>query len=110
MKTKQPVYNGYNEEWLTGSQLKEKFKNHYLTIGRHHADILDISIPDYLEIKQIQENTEYRVFLNSVFCRIMSADTDKELVFFGHHPVSTEESPREIEKICSLCGVPMQWK
>ena len=63
MQEKKPVYNGYEERYLSGVELKELFKDHYYATGRHHSVILGLSIPDFLELKGISDSKEYRIFV-----------------------------------------------
>ena len=89
MQEKKPVYNGYEERYLSGAELKDLFKDHYYATGRHHSVILGLSIPDFLELKGISDSKEYRIFINKFFCRVMNADTDGLIVFFGHNALDS---------------------
>lgn len=40
MQEKKPIYNGYEERYLKGAELKELLKEHYYATGRHHSVIL----------------------------------------------------------------------
>ena len=39
MHEKKPVYNGYEEKYMTGREIKEYFKDAYERFGRHHSKI-----------------------------------------------------------------------
>lgn len=107
-KTK--VYNGYEEMFLTGAALKERFHKEFYATGRHHDDITAIKIPDYLELKGIVEEQQYRIFVNDYFCRVMDAETDKPKCFFAHaKPERIELLPgyslEGMKPICPDCGM-----
>lgn len=115
MREKKPVYNGYDEQYLTGAELKQLLKGHYYTTGRHHSVVLGISISDYLELIGIIDSREYRIFINDCFCRVMHGDTDRLICFFGHTDLvqrtqSNGLCENPLEKICSVCGAPMNFK
>lgn len=115
MQEKKPVYNGYEELYLSGAELKELFKDHYYATGRHHSVILGISIPDFLEMKGISDSKEYRIFINKFFCRVMNANTDGLIVFFGHNELGSIKSTVDVKtiqlaKTCPVCGAPMKFK
>ena len=83
--------------------------------GRHHSVILGISIPDYLERKDIFDEKEYRIFINDHFCRVMNADTDGLIVFFGHQPMDRiqlriDPDTVQLSKNCPICGASMKFK
>ncbi len=65
MGSRIPVYNGYEERYLTGAELKTLFHDSYYTSGRHHSVVLGLSIPDYLDIYGIDNHKTYRIFVNS---------------------------------------------
>lgn len=115
MGQRRAVYNGYEEKYITGAELKQLFESCYFTGKRHHSTVLGISIPDYLDIMGVDPNKTYRVFLNEFFCKIMKEDTDGEICFFGY--VATEGIKTsidlldiEVPKVCSVCGAPMLFK
>jgi len=115
VQEKKPVYNGYEERYLNGAELKDLLKDHYYATGRHHSVILGISIPDYLELKGVLDSKEYRIFINKFFCRVMNADTDGLIVFFGHNALDSikptvDPATIQLEKTCPLCGAPMKFK
>ena len=115
MQEKKTVYDGYEERYLNGAELKDLLKNHYYATGRHHSVILGISIPDYLELKGVSDLKEYRIFINKFFCRVMKADTDSLIVFFGHNTLDSvkptvDPAMIQLDKTCSLCGAPMKFK
>ena len=115
MSEKKPVYNGYDEQYVNGVKLKEIFKEHYYSTRRHHAVVLGISIPDYLELIDIKDTTEYRIFINEHFCKVLDINTDKEITFFGHTTLSKVKlskniSDVQLDKICPDCGSAMKFK
>ena len=113
MVEKKPVYNGYEERYLSGEELKNLFVGHYYATGRHHSVILGLTIPDYLSFLQIEDTKEYRIFINEYFCRIMDATTDHLIVFFGYSATekinfSIDPTSVNIQKICPVCGAQMK--
>ena len=115
MTEKKPVYNGYEERYLNGAELKETFENQYYCNGRHHSVILGITVPDYLELLGISDDAKYRIFINDYFCRVMREDNDNLICFFAHSLASRGELCKnldevQIEKVCPLCGSPMKFK
>jgi hypothetical protein len=115
MNEKKPVYNGYEERYLTGAELKNLFSEKYFATGKHHSVILGISIPEYLYFLGISDKTTYRIFINKFFCRIMNGNTDKLISFFGYNAldhIRLSINPKNIhlEKTCSVCGAPMQFR
>ena len=115
MTDKLPVYNGYEEKYLTGAEMKSMFCDSYYTSGRHHSVVLGLSIPDYLDIYGIEDHKTYRIFINNVFCRIADGETDQKITFFGHikrnrikYPNSNE--PIKADIICPKCGGEMKLK
>lgn len=115
MREKRPVYNGYEEQYITGAELKNLFTEQYLTDGRHHSVILGISIKEYLNLLKIEDLKTYRIFINQYFCRVMKVDTDGLVTFFGHTPVDHVKlsiNPEDIhlEMKCPECGAPMMFK
>lgn len=110
---KREVYNGYKEAYMTGAELKDAFPHEYYVSGRHHQDIYAITIKDYLELShKIKDDIQYRVFYNDDFCKVMSSKTDKEVLFFSHSHVPSDDGsvnicvPRE----CPICGSPTVFK
>lgn len=115
MKEKRPVYNGYQEQYLTGAELKVLFPGEYLATGPHHADVLGISIEDYLCAIKIDDAKTYRIFINHAFCKVMKGDTDGEVAFFGHTPLEKTKLYKNLEDIhlekqCPECGNLMEFK
>ena len=91
------------------------FNNRYYATGRHHSAILGISIPDYLDLIGIDDNSKYRIFVNNNFCRVMKEDTDALISFFGHEALdkiklSIDPIGVQIDKICPICGNTMEFK
>ena len=115
MYEKRPVYNGYEERYVTGAELKDLFKEQYLSGGRHHSVVLGISITEYLYLLRIDDSKSYRIFINDFFCRVMKGDTDGLVTFFSHVPVDNIKisiNPEEVhlEMECADCGAPMKFK
>lgn len=115
MREKKPVYNGYEERYVTGEELSKLFEGRYLTTGRHHSAVLGLPIPDYLWFLGIDEQKTYRIFINQSFCRLMRGDTDGLISFFGHTPlndVKLSVNPEDIQlhRYCPVCGAPTQFK
>lgn len=109
MGEKKPVYNGYEERYLTGLELKNNFENRYYATGRHHSVILGITISDYLCLIRINDTKLYRIFINNYFCRVMDGETDKLISFFGHSSLDNIKTrvnlnSIEIKKVCPICG------
>ncbi len=112
---KTEVYDGYEEKYLTGTALKNMFADAYIADGKHHMEIKNLSVVDYLEFIGIKDDEEYRIFVNDLFCRIMRNDDDKLVCFFGHNNlehVKLIKNPSDfiIEKICPECGSNMKYK
>ena len=106
---KTPVYNGYEEKYLSGLELKNSFNGEYYTSGKHHSVVMGISIKDYLTCLNIDDNKQYRIFTNEYFCRVMDSETDELIDFFSHtdlQKVKLNHHPDEItiETICPDCG------
>ena len=115
MKEKKKVYNGYEEQYVTGNKLLELFKDKYLTGRRHHSAVLGLSIPDYLLLLGINEENIYRIFINQFFCRVMESDTDHLISFFGYtnlDDVKLSLRPQDIQlyRYCPLCHSTMKFK
>lgn len=115
MVEKKPVYNGYEEKYLTGIELKKHFKNKYYSTGRHHSIILGITISDYLCLIEISDTKTYRIFINDFFCRVMDGENDKLISFFGYsslNNVRTNINPNTIEtkKVCPLCHAKLKFR
>ena len=115
MAEKKPVYNGYEERYLSGAELKNLFAGHYYATGRHHSVILGLTIPDYLDFLKIEDSKRYRIFVNEHFCRVMDDVTDRLITFFGHNATekiyfSMDLKTVENQKTCPLCGAQMKFK
>ncbi len=115
MAEKKPVYNGYNEKYIIGSQLKATFENKYYATGRHHSVILGITIPEYLRLINIDNAQTYRIFINDYFCRIMDGETDKLIAFFGYSSldnikISTDPQSIKLEFTCPNCGANLKFR
>lgn len=81
--TKRDVYNGYQEAYMTGLQIKEFLSNAYVTFGRHHSMISSTKI-DFNRYPKIKDTTTYRVFFNDDFIKIMNSETDANIYFIGY--------------------------
>lgn len=110
MLDKKPVYYGYCEQYISGLELKKLFKNKYYTTGKHHSDILGISITEYFYFIGINDSKIYRIFINEYFCRVMNGETDKFICFFGysdihileHKTFNIKKIVRSVEENCDL--------
>lgn len=110
---KRPVYNGYEERYVTGAELKELFPGEYLSTKGRSPTVFGILISDYLCYLGIDDLKNYRVFINHAYCKIMKADTDGGVCFFGHTSLEyvklsskPEYRPENIHlgKNCPECG------
>ncbi len=86
---KRDVYNGYEEKFLTGNEIKVLFSNSYECFGKHHSQISSHKLDFSKFFRRIQAETTYRVFLNENFCMILDNESDVKLYFFGY----TNEKP-----------------
>jgi hypothetical protein len=84
MKGKTKVYNGYEEYFMTGQEIKEHFKGCYETFGRHHEKVSSHQINFNTYYKNIKDSVTYRLFMNDFFCRVMDGETDKQVYFFSY--------------------------
>ena len=114
MQTKRPVYNGYMEAYVSGKELKDMFCDEYVSNGRHHAVVLGIKIPNYLDLLDIDDEIKYRIFHNDAFCLVLDSETDKEITFFAHNKkekitlYSTQSfNNPTLNTICPECGSKM---
>ena len=87
--TKREVYNGYDEKFLTGNQIRDLFANSYECFGKHHSQVSSHRIDFSKFFSRIKSETTYRIFLNDIFCMILDNDSDAKLYFFGY----TNEKP-----------------
>ena len=113
MSEKKPVYHGYKELYLSGSELRNAFSEKYLSTGRHHSVVVGISIPEYLKLIGIKDDGKYRIFVNVYFCKIMDAETDAEIDFFGHTTLKNGNTKADVTKIqmqCPKCGAKMKFR
>ena len=106
-KGKKPVYNGYEEEYLSGADLKEKFVGSFYTGGRHHESIFTLPIPVLLDLVGVEDNKTYRIFIKPYFCRVMKGDTDGLVFFFGYSDFYNKEQISNNDiidvTICPIC-------
>lgn len=111
MTEKKPVYHGYRELYLSGSELKDAFVGKYLTTGRNHSVVLGISVPEYFELIGIKGSKKYRIFVNVNFCKIMDAETDADIDFFGHMALKNISAKVDTTKMqCQKCGSKMKYR
>ena len=88
LKEKRPVYNGYEEKYMTGQEIIDTFSNAYERFGRHHERITAYKM-DWSYKTKVKPDKIYRVFINDIFCGIFDGETDAQLYFFGY----TMEAP-----------------
>ncbi|MBQ4443515.1 MAG: topoisomerase DNA-binding C4 zinc finger domain-containing protein [Clostridia bacterium] len=102
------VYNGYEEKFLTGAAIKQMYVDAFLCDGRHHATVLDVTIPEYIDSTSIKDDEEYRIFCNQYFCRVMNKKTDRLKTFFAHktleNTIHCNRSKEREPMKCPLCG------
>lgn len=85
IEVKKEVYNGYQEYYMTGNEIKEHFKGCYETFGRHHEKISSRQIDFDGKYRKVKDDVRYRVFIKEgYFVKIMDAETDKQKHFFGY--------------------------
>ncbi len=83
MKT---VYNGYDEHFFNGKQLKEFLDKCFLQAKHKKTCVLNITIVGYLNFIGIEDDKTYRIFENGASCRLSDGQTDEEISFFGFIP------------------------
>ncbi|HRN96909.1 MAG TPA: hypothetical protein PLZ58_00460 [Candidatus Saccharibacteria bacterium] len=81
---KRDVYNGYEEKFLTGDQIRDLFANSYECFGKHHQQVSSHKINFSKFFSRIKAGTTYRLFLNDIFCMILDNETDAKIYFFGY--------------------------
>ena len=81
--SKRPVYNGYQETYMTGREIKEFLSDAYSTFGRHHSRISSTRIK-INTFSKLKDDEEFRVFHNEGFVKIMDSETDKEIYFISY--------------------------
>ena len=81
-----PVYNGYDEQFLNGKQLKKFFKDCFLQTKHKQTCVLNMTIDEYLTFFNIEDDKFYRIFENGTYCRLSDGETDKEISFFCFIP------------------------
>lgn len=115
MKEKRPVYNGYTEEYLTGSALKQRFADTYY-LAHHFESAMALTIPTYLTLVGVEDEKTYRVFLKDGLCKVMRSDTDGEVTYFGYDTLEDlnrkglEPVADELNTICPECGSKMKFR
>ena len=95
-KTK--VYNGYEEVYMTGREIKEHFNGCYECFGRHHEKVSSLQINFEKYFSKIKEDIIYRLFINDLFCRIMDGESDKVGIFLWLYKGKTSVGERLIKK------------
>ena len=76
----EPVYNGYDEQFLNGKQLKEFFEDCFLQTKHKQTCVLNMTIDEYLTFFNIEDDKLYRIFENGTYCRLSDGETDKEIM------------------------------
>ncbi len=84
---KREVYNGYEEKFLTGTDVKVLFSDAYECFGKHHSQVSSSKINFPKFFGRIKSEVTYRIFLNENFCMILDNETDAKLYFFGYTKV-----------------------
>ncbi len=80
---KRKVYNGYEEKYMTGKEIKDFLSDAYETYGKHHTRI-SLSKINFNFFPKIKDDILYRVFFNNLFIKIFDAETDESLYFIGY--------------------------
>lgn len=83
---KRAVYNGYEEAYMSGLEIKEFLSDAYSTFGRHHERVSSTRIK-IDTFKKIKMDKIYRIFYNDCFFKIMNGETDASLYFLGYTKV-----------------------
>jgi len=86
-KEKRPVYSGYEEIYMSGQEIIDKFSNAYECFGRHHERVTAYKM-DWSYKPRVKPEKTYRVFLNDNFCGIFDSETDYKIYFFGYTMVA----------------------
>lgn len=81
---KRDVYNGYEEHYMTGMEIKKYFEGCYETSEKHHSVTSDHTIDFSKDYSRVKDNVTYRLFINDCFCKIMNGETDTNVYFFGY--------------------------
>ena len=63
------VYNGYQETYMTGKEIKEFMVDAYVTFGKHHSKISSTRI-DFKYYPKILNDERYRIFYNDNFLEL----------------------------------------
>lgn len=95
-KGKRPVYNGYDEKYMTGQEIIDTFSKAYECFGRHHERTSAYKM-DWSYKPRVKPEKTYRLFVNKHFCCVLNGDTDNKLYFFGYTmepPPYAKEGPR----------------
>lgn len=108
-----PVYNGYDEQFLNGKQLKEFFEDCFLQTKHKQTCVLNMTIDEYLTFFNIEDDKLYRIFENGTYCRLSDGETDKEISFFAFIPkclFNQFEKYVPNNRNCLECGAPLKIK
>ncbi len=95
-REKRPVYNGYEEKYMTGQEIINTFSKAFECFGRHHERTSAYKM-DWSCKPRVKPDKTYRLFINNHFCCILDGDTDNKLYFFGYTmepPPYAKEGPR----------------
>ena len=106
-----PVYNGYDEQFLNGKQLKEFFEDCFLQTKHKQTCVLNMTIDEYLTFFNIEDDKLYRIFENGTYCRLSDGETDKEISFFGFIPKCLFNQFKKYfpnNRNCLECGAPLK--
>lgn len=90
VKEKRKPYNGYEEFYLNGQQIRDYFKNSYELFGRHHSQVSSYKINFKKFYPLVKDDTLYRIFISKNFCIILDNLTDDKIYFFGY----TNDKPK----------------
>ena len=82
-KDRRASYNGYEAAEMTGKKIREYFSNAYERMGPYHEPVRGerIRIEHY---KKIQDDKLYLVYYSDSFCKIMDAETGKDVYFITY--------------------------
>lgn len=107
------IYNGYDEHFFNGKQLKVFFDKCFLQAKHKKTCLLNMTIVEYLNFIGIEDDKSYRIFENGAYRHLSEGQTDEEISFFGFIP---EGCFNQFEKHvpndynCLICGAPMKIK
>lgn len=105
------VYNGYEEHFFNGKELKNFFDKCFLMTKYKKTCVLNMTIIEYLEFIKVDDAEIYRIFENGHCCRLANGKTDKEIAFFEYIPKNCFIQYNNYEpndKKCKKCGASMK--